>query len=233
MLHDCDTCDETFETQQACQQHMQDLGHYISSDTSEVQNKTTNHLAASSSASSSSSDSEFGNLYIFLDSVPIVKDDDVGSLHFSGLSSLNGSSDSKDQGVAIPPSRMPDQTVKELTTIWVSNLDQATQIPMSKKQMKKQRNLEQVEMEMEMEQKKKTKKKGPQSSIKCDTCDRKFVDREAVEQHMAAKRHFRSQTRDETRSRPLVDAASGSKPKKISAKDAVKETGAFAYKSGK
>lgn len=169
MLHDCDTCDETFDSEEERQRHMRELEHFVSSDTSEDRNMATNRPASSSA--SLSSDSESIQPSVLPGSVPDGEEDDLESPH-DELSSLNDSSD-EEQGVDIPTSALPKQSSVEFTHQWIAT--QATTIPTLKE--KKKHN--------------KMKQKGTQSRvIKCETCDRKFPNLEAVNEHMESKNHF-------------------------------------------
>lgn len=252
MLHDCDTCDETFDEEEASHQHMREMGHAVNSDTSEYRAKNASRVATafSSGCSSSSSDSVSVDLDFFLE--PVVSDrvdDDVESLDLGDTSSLNGSSDGEEKGVAVLVLNLPGGSLCGSTEHWVS--DQVVRVPVSKKklqkqekrememevkkkeatemkktierekvmreqrkQLKEQRKKEMMQRELElkkmkqmtmqkqaeqMKKQKQMKQKATLNSITCDTCGKKFTDREAVENHMAAKDHYRRSTRHDTR----------------------------------
>lgn len=172
MLHDCDTCDETFDSEEELQRHMRELEHFVSSDTFEYRNLAANR--PTSSSASSSSDSESIELNVSPKLVPDSKDDDIGSLHLNDISSLIESGDSK-QGVSIPVSAPKD--ISEFTRQWIAT--QAPTIP-TLKDKKKQNTMKQKDTQSRV--------------IKCETCDRKFPNSEAVNEHMKSKNHINSPT---------------------------------------
>ncbi|TID13471.1 Beta-glucan synthesis-associated protein [Venturia nashicola] len=189
MLHDCDTCDETFDDEEACQLHMQDLGHYISSDTFEDRNRNTNRVVASSSVSSlSDSESLDGNLVP--DLVHDTKDDKDENIQLSKPSS----NDAEEQGISIPTSALPIRSKMESTKQWAATQNLAhmprntvsegdRSFPVSKNKRRRRRR-------------KGRKGSGDQSpTVKCETCHLKFSSLDAVEQHMVAKDHYRSDER--------------------------------------
>lgn len=183
MLHDCDTCDETFYSEEARQQHMRDLDHFVSSDAFEERNLARSRIAASSSASLSS-DSGSIDFLVSPDLVPDNQDDDVEHLQLNELSSLNESCDGKGQGVQIPVSALSDRTNQ-----WVAT--QSPPNPMSKEE-KNEASLLPIPKKRKRQQKKRSGKGDQSPKIKCETCDVKFLNADAAHQHMTAKDHFQS-----------------------------------------
>ncbi|KAE9968181.1 hypothetical protein EG328_007706 [Venturia inaequalis] len=197
MLHDCDTCDETFDNDEARQSHMRDLNHFINSDTSEKRNTTPHRIAASSStsSSSSSSDSESSDLKISANMVPDTKNDALENMQLSDLSCR----EAEEQGVRIPTSALSMRSRLESTKQWAATQNPHNTIPIEEDDEEEEDENENDAVQIQTPKKKKRKrgkrkgKGGDQSlTVKCETCDMRFVNREAVGQHMLAKEHFRT-----------------------------------------
>lgn len=194
MLHDCDTCDETFDNDEARQSHMRDLNHFINSDTSEKRNTTPHRIAASSStsSSSSSSDSKSSDLKISPDMAPDTKNGALKNMQLSDASCRNA----EEQGVRIPTSALSMKSRLESTKQWAATQTPHNTIPIEEDDEDEEEENDAMQIQPPKKKRKRGKRKGKGGDrspmVKCETCDMRFVNREAVGQHMLAKEHFRT-----------------------------------------